>query len=235
VSSVTATSATLTATVNPVYIGGTFTYNYGRTSSYGSSTPAQPLVAGQPGQPAIANLTGLSPSTTYHFQVVITTPDGTASSGDVTFTTAQPQSPPLTRAQIAGAKLTNTRFRVGQQATAVAARRRKAPAGTTVVFSLSAPANVKLTITRTLPGRRSGRRCVASTARLARKHARASTRTVPAGTLSRANQAAGTDRIPFTGRIGRRALGTGNYSVALVASNAAGSSNVVVLPFAIVK
>jgi hypothetical protein len=221
-----------------VYLGGTFIYNYGQTSSFGSATSPQPLSAGQAAQPATANLTGLSPSTTYHFQVAITTPDGTACSADVSFTTAAQPPPPTpnpTPPAISGAKLTNTHFRVGNQPTALSARRRKVPVSTTVVFGLSATAKVQITITHTLPGRQSGRRCVAPTAELIRKHAKRCTRTVALGTLTRANQAAGTDRIPFSGRIGRQALKPGNYNAALQASNAAGRSNAIVLPFVVVK
>ncbi len=61
--------------------------NYGRTPSYGSSTPAVDLGAGNAAVPFTAALAGLAPNTTYHFDVVATNADGQTTSSDGVFTT----------------------------------------------------------------------------------------------------------------------------------------------------
>jgi hypothetical protein len=91
-SAVTQTSATLNATVNPN--GGTVSdchFNYGTSITYGTSAPCSTLPGSGTSPVAVsAPLTGLSPNTTYHFQIVATNPSGTGEGADQTFTTANP-------------------------------------------------------------------------------------------------------------------------------------------------
>jgi hypothetical protein len=72
VSGITAGDATLTTTVDPVFTGGNFSYRYGPTTAYGASTPPAPLLSGVGAQAALATLAALTPSTTYHVQLVLT-------------------------------------------------------------------------------------------------------------------------------------------------------------------
>ncbi len=121
-------------------------------------------------------------------------------------------------------RLSATRFRVAEQATAVsaAARRRRAPAGTTIAVTVSEPVSLSITIDRLLPGRRSGRACVAPTRALAR--AKRCTRTsTQRPVLVRALRAAGRASIPFTGRLGTHALAIGRYRLTATAADAAGN------------
>jgi hypothetical protein len=60
----------------------TGTVNYGTTSGYGSS------VTTSSGTSHSATLSSLSPSTTYHYQISVTSEGGTTSSTDATFTTS---------------------------------------------------------------------------------------------------------------------------------------------------
>ncbi len=139
------------------------------------------------------------------------------------------------RLAILHATLTHTRFRVAKKETAISAgRRTRAPLGTTVRFALSAPASVQITITRATAGVRRGRRCVEQTPRSRRSRARRCMRTVSFGTLKRANEVAGGDTVPFSGRIGRHALHPGAYHAALTALRGGVRSRPVVLPFVIV-
>ncbi len=93
-SSITQTSATLNATVNPNGVEvSECTLEYGTTTSYGSSAPCNP----SPGFGAVAaavsaSLTGLTAGTTYHFRIVATNAGGISDGGDETFTT-QPDAP----------------------------------------------------------------------------------------------------------------------------------------------
>jgi hypothetical protein len=125
---------------------------------------------------------------------------------------------------------TNSRFRVGRKATPVTARR--APVGTTFRFALDQPASVSIEIAQSLPGRRSGRRCVKPTRRNARK--RRCTRLVKRGTLKRTGKA-GANSVAFSGRIGRKALKPGSYRATFTATAAGLSSKPVALKFRVVR
>ena len=134
--------------------------------------------------------------------------------------------------KVSKASLTNKRFRVGRATTAIAA---SPPVGTRFRFTLSATSRLQIVITRSLPGLRSGRRCVKPTARLRRAHGRRCTRSVKAGTLIRASEPAGADTLAFSGRIGRQALKPGAYKAVLTASDTAGTSAAVTLSFTVVR
>jgi hypothetical protein len=230
IASVTTSGAAITAVINPFFIGGTFVYNYGPTTAYGSSTPVVQLLDGLGAQAAATSLTGLAPATTYHVQLVVSTPDGTASSPDTTFTTLSLPVAPI----ITAASLSNRRFGVAPQPTALSAMKKKAPRGTTFRFTLSAQAQVRIAITHTARGLRSGHSCLAPSGRLRRKHAKHCTRTIADGTITRVNQAQGADKIAFSGRLGRKALHVGAYKAVLRATNAGGTSKPVMLSFDVV-
>jgi uncharacterized protein (TIGR02145 family) len=84
----TGSSATLNATVNPNWLATTVTFDYGTTSSYGTTVIAdQNLVAG--GSDTLVNsiITGLLPETTYHFRVKAVNNLGTVVGEELIFTT----------------------------------------------------------------------------------------------------------------------------------------------------
>src|SRR5918992_553721 len=56
------------------------------TTAYGSQTPAG-TSGGNADRPVSADITGLAPSTTYHFRLVATNASGTATGADAQFTT----------------------------------------------------------------------------------------------------------------------------------------------------
>lgn len=81
------TIGAMTAVVNPNGASTTVSFNYGATSSYGSSTGTVATISGLP-QLVSSTLTGLSGvGTTVHFQVVATNSFGTTNGADATFTT----------------------------------------------------------------------------------------------------------------------------------------------------
>jgi DNA-binding beta-propeller fold protein YncE/uncharacterized protein YfaP (DUF2135 family) len=87
---VTATEAILHGTVNPNGFSTTDQFEYGTTTSYGTTVPAVAETAGS-GVAAVEKgyvLTGLLPSTTYHFRIKATSSQGTSLGKDVTFTTS---------------------------------------------------------------------------------------------------------------------------------------------------
>ena len=83
---VTSHSARLNGTVNPHGLSTTVYFQYGRTTNYGSRTPNQ-TKTGNNYQNVIANISGLSAGTTYHFRIVGTNTAGTRYGGDRTFST----------------------------------------------------------------------------------------------------------------------------------------------------
>jgi hypothetical protein len=87
---ITATTATLTGTVDPNHNATSFHFEYGKTTSYGSRTPDGPTDPTKRSQAVSQNVTGLAPSTTYHFRIVATSTGNTVLGADKTFTTPAP-------------------------------------------------------------------------------------------------------------------------------------------------
>jgi hypothetical protein len=85
---VTATSATLSGTVNANGASTTASFDYGTTTSYGTNIGAVPAtITGATDTPVSATITGLTPGTIYHYRVDGTNSAGTVNSTDATFTT----------------------------------------------------------------------------------------------------------------------------------------------------
>jgi hypothetical protein len=84
--SITANSATLNASVNPNGASTTIYFQYGLTTSYGSTTFS--LTGITTSQSDGISVSSLSPNTTYHFRVVGYNSGGTSYGSDLTFTTS---------------------------------------------------------------------------------------------------------------------------------------------------
>jgi N-acetylneuraminic acid mutarotase len=87
-------SATLNGSTDPHGLTTNVYFQYGPTTSYGSTTPVQ-AQAGNRFLDISANISGLSAHTTYHFRVVATNSAGTRYGSDMTFTTLSPTGPPV--------------------------------------------------------------------------------------------------------------------------------------------
>jgi hypothetical protein len=79
-------SATLNGSVDPHGLTTTVSFQYGTTISYGHTTASQ-TKTGNTYQSVLANISGLSGSTTYHFRIKATNSGGTRYGNDRTFTT----------------------------------------------------------------------------------------------------------------------------------------------------
>jgi phosphodiesterase/alkaline phosphatase D-like protein len=102
---VNAVSATLNATVNPNDLSTIVTFEYGLTTSYGSTATASPSpVTGNAMVNVMAEISGLLPATTYHYRVKMVNSIGTTYSEDKTFTTAG--IPPIATTSAATSKTT---------------------------------------------------------------------------------------------------------------------------------
>jgi len=85
---VTTTGASLNGTVNANSQSSTVTFEYGTTTSYGTTVTAdESPVTGDSDIPVSSAITGLTPDTTYHYRAVGTNASGTSYGGDMTFVT----------------------------------------------------------------------------------------------------------------------------------------------------
>jgi hypothetical protein len=88
--------ANLNATVNPRGSDTHYFFRYGTTAAYGATAPAPPgtdVGAAFTPKKVSTHLVGLTPGTTYHFQLVATSTLGTFESTDLLFTTVGAGSP----------------------------------------------------------------------------------------------------------------------------------------------
>jgi hypothetical protein len=131
-------------------------------------------------------------------------------------------NPPNAAPTVSGVSMTNTVFAPeGAQAA-----KRKPKRGTTFRYRLSEAALVTITIERQLPGRRvrvrGKNRCVKPTRR--NSHARKCKRYRRAGKLS-AREQAGSQSMPFSGRLRGRPLRPGRYRARIVAVDSLGAKS----------
>ncbi len=136
------------------------------------------------------------------------TPPGGTPPGDDT-----PQGAPA----MSGVSLTRSAFCVGRRCP----RSRR---GTAVRFGLSGPASVRFRVDRRLAGRRVGGRCRRATRR--NRDGRRCSLYAKVGSFSRPGTA-GANRIPFSGKIGTRALRPGSYRLSVTAIGANGARSAV--------
>jgi hypothetical protein len=89
---VTTTEATLNGTVNPEGQETTYHFEYGKTTSYGTSipVPSASVGSGLSNVEESKTITGLEAGTLYHFRIVATNVSGTTDGEDKTFTTVTP-------------------------------------------------------------------------------------------------------------------------------------------------
>jgi subtilase family serine protease len=84
-------SVTLNGTVNPNGLDAKYYFEYGETTSYGSSTASSDAGSGTSGVPVSVTLHELHPGTVYHYRLVATTSAGTSYGSGVEFTTLSEQ------------------------------------------------------------------------------------------------------------------------------------------------
>jgi hypothetical protein len=87
---VATTSVTLTGTLDPRGSETSYAFAFGPTVAYGRRTAVTIVPLGTASGPVSVELTGLTPGTTYHYQLVAANAFGTALGGDRTFTTVRP-------------------------------------------------------------------------------------------------------------------------------------------------
>jgi len=87
----TANEAKLSGTVNPQGVETTYRFEYGKTTSYGTSVPVPDKSVGSGTSDVNVSQTveGLEGNTTYHFRIVATNSYGTTNGADKSFTTPE--------------------------------------------------------------------------------------------------------------------------------------------------
>jgi phosphodiesterase/alkaline phosphatase D-like protein len=93
---ITTTGARLLGAVNPGGGSTTWSFEYGRTSSYGHSTAPASLTAGNDDESVALRVEDLEPGATYHFRLVAHNAAGDTLGDDATFTTVAQDPDPAT-------------------------------------------------------------------------------------------------------------------------------------------
>ena len=207
------------------YAPGDVYFQYGTTTTYGAVTAKQPLHGALSSSLLSTTVSGLAAGTTYHFRLVVENAAGASYGADQSFTTSPAAVIPPTEhvaaavPQITAFSQTRRTWREGR-ALAQLASGHRLPVGTVFKLALNEAATLHLVFSEQLPGRHVGHRCVAPTR--ADRHHHACKRLLNRGILTLSGHA-GADTIRFDGRLSRtRKLPTGNYSVAITATNLAG-------------
>ncbi|MDW5595588.1 M36 family metallopeptidase [Conexibacter stalactiti] len=235
-------AATVTGSVTPNGRATGMRFAWGTTTAYGATTPVVDAGAGDAAVAAGAALAGLAPSTTYHYRVETVREGGqvAVAGEDRSFTTApQPpggSGPPapgpgpqvLPPSPLPPRDTAAPRFTPRPRVTVAKAKRGARRRAVTIALALSEPARVTATVTRSAPGIRSGRRCVAVPRRRPRG-ATSCTRQVAAATAraTLARAGAATLKLPGGG------LAKGSYSATLTAVDAAGNRATAVVRFSV--
>ena len=210
-------SATLNGTVG-VGPSSSVYFQYGVTTAYGSSTPAQPL--GRSGAArAVAALLGILIGVPYHYRIVAENSAGVSVGADQTFTGNSPggKAPPPLPPILTSVSQSHRRWRAGRHLATFS--RKRAPLGTTFSFTINEQAGVSFTFTQKANGRRVHGRCVAQNRKNRRK--RGCKRIVTRGVLSLAAHA-GANKVAFQGVISHsKKLRRGTYTMLITAANAA--------------
>ena len=170
--SVTASGAVITGSVNPNGSATTYQVQYGMSGAYGSATAPGSAGSGTTATPISVPIGGLAPDTTYHYRVTATNPSGTGDGTDATFTTAKapPSLTPLAPGSVTATSAlaaanvnpngvsTSVSFQYGHT-TAYGSTSAAAPAG-----AGTSPVRVQATIGSLLPGTAYHYRAVAASA-----------------------------------------------------------------------
>jgi hypothetical protein len=224
VTAITTTTAAVSGTVNPnAYQLTSCYFQVSPAPSGGATFPcAQQIAAASTPVPVSATLAGLSPGTAYTVTLVAASAQGTASGAAVSFLTASAAVGTGVSPVVSGLKLTPSRFRPGKQRTSVG---KAGKVGTTISFTLSTAATIRLTFVRVPPKRAARRDCETATAALRSGSLCAHSATVAGAVTLPAPP--GHVKLRFEGVLnGGHRLKAGTYVLSLVATTKSGQSSV---------
>lgn len=187
--SVTTTSAVLEGAAESSVLLTAYRFSWRVEGATAGGTTAVQWVAPKTTAPLSARLTGLSPGTTYRYELVGVNADGTGTSTPITFTTQDRIKPVLTLLRVAPGIF-------------------RAAKGTTISFTLSEAATTTLRFDRVLPGVRRGKRCLPRTAR---RRGRACTRYLPVAGSVAVVGTLGANRTRFDAKVAGKLLRPSAY------------------------
>ena len=95
-SQTTATSAKLSAIVNPAGQSTSYSFQLGTSIGYGTTVPGATIAGTSTPQGVVTSVTSLTPGTIYHYRVVATNASGSTNGQDVSFTTAKAKPTKIT-------------------------------------------------------------------------------------------------------------------------------------------
>jgi hypothetical protein len=189
--------ATLNGSVNPNGRATTYMFEFGTTTAYGKSTTVTASGSANLAQTVRAAVVGLAPATVYHARVVAGSDGGTSVGGDITFTT---DSLP------AVGKVTLTRKQIHPGQT------------TTLRFSLSKNALVRVNIDRLVPGRKRAGVC-----RTLAKTGVRCTKPVRRAAVKATVAAGANVRVTIPAKPGGKRLAPGIYRLTVLATDPGGN------------
>jgi len=171
-----------------------------------------------------------------------TTPGGGGATGETPRGGTTPGAT-AQRIRLDGFGLTRKKFARAPTATSLAAtaakakkKAKKTAKGTTIKYTLSAPATVTILVERKAKARKSGKKCVKETKKLKKKKAKACTLYVKVSTLKRTHKSKGAKKVPFSGRAGSKLLSAGTYRMRATAAAGPGTTSLTrSVTFTIVK
>jgi CSLREA domain-containing protein len=221
---VTSSQASVSDAVTANARSATVAVQYGPTSGYGAQTPTQ-TASGLLPVTVASSVTGLRPSTTYHYRFVATSADGSTASPDHVFTTASSPpgsgsgSPPTPK--LGKVLIRPSRFKAGS------GKHR----GTTITYTDSVAAKTTFAIFKPVPGRRRNHRCVS-----VGRHPRGAkcVRLVKVGSFTHKDRRGG-NRVHFSGRLHGHVLRPGLYELTLTPRSGGKSGASVTRKFHVLK
>ena len=187
--SVTATTAVLEGAAESSVLLTAYRFAWRVEGATSGGTTAVQWVAPKTAVHLSARLTGLTPGTTYRYELVGLNADGTGTSTPITFTTPDRTKPVLTLLRV-----TPGIFRAAK--------------GTTISFMLSETATTTLRFDRVLPGVRRGKRCLPRTVR---RRGRACTRYLPVAGSVAVVGTLGANRTHFDAKVAGKLLRPSAY------------------------
>jgi hypothetical protein len=213
-SGVTFGAATLKGTVDPSARETTAVFQYGATTSYGSTLDLGVVGSGIGPVAVSAGLTGLRQGVTYHYRLVATNAEGTTAGADQAFTTLDKVKPVLSLLRVLPGLFHRNK-------------------GATLSFRLSEPGTVTFRVDRVLRGVRRHGSCVV---RKRRSRGRPCTRYVPVpGSFAEAGTD-GPNSFHFDARVGGRLLFPGAYRLrASPRDNAGNVGKTVIAAFRVLR
>jgi hypothetical protein len=208
--------------------GSSFIESAATDGSIATDTTGKPSVTITP----VATPSGTTSSTSGTASSTSGTTSSPASEGTHTTGQSVPVESIATPPNVTDATESHHTWREGSALAAITRQRDQPPLGTTYSFTLSKQAQVEFAFTAQRTGRMSDDRCVAVTNK--NRHEAICKRAVTAGTLT-FNAQNGSHKIAFQGRVtSSTKLDPGTYTLAIVATNAAGHSRAQRLTFTIV-